>query len=91
MLRVGVASSAIGKEVETDPGGVPAEYCEVDAIPTRMGTKRQGHARADGLNLTQTQQAFELGELLTFRAWSWRTWRHRTPLPAATAFSMYTA
>ena len=57
----------IGKEVEADAGGVPAEDREVDAIPARMGPEGQGHARADGLNLAQTQQAFELGKLLRAR------------------------
>ena len=70
----------IGKEIEADAGGVPAEDGEVDAIPARMGAEWQGHARADGLNLAQTQEPFEFGKLLRARVWSWHTCRHRVLL-----------
>ena len=73
-----------GEEVEADAGGVPAEDGEVDAIPARMGAEGQGHARADGLNLAQLQEALELGELLRARVWSGHTCRHRVLSPAAT-------
>ena len=55
------------EEVKADADGVPAEERKVDAIAPWVRPKGQWHARTDGLDLAQTHQPLELGQLLRAR------------------------
>ena len=52
------------EQVEADAGRVPAEDGEVDAVTSHVSPERKRRAGADGLNLAQLEQTFELVELV---------------------------